>query len=95
MLDVKGLAIAAAVTMLGAGVAEARCPLEGVTVFCDEPATSGRYVQKPGCCANAPRPTAQYGTRRYHYGNGREVVVYGAGRGLGRQEFWWWAVPPQ
>ena len=81
--------MAAAFSLLSAGGALAHCPLEGVTVFCHENSLSGRYPKKPGCCANAPRPTEQLDTRRYVYPDGREVMVYPYGNGTGYQPFWW------
>ena len=50
---------------------------------------NGRYVMKPGCCANAPRPTEQLDVRTYIYPDGRRVIVYPYKNGTGYQPFWW------
>lgn len=50
---------------------------------------NGRYVMKPGCCANAPRPTEQLDVRTYNYPDGRRVIVYPYKNGTGYQPFWW------
>lgn len=49
----------------------------------------GRWVMKPGCCANAPRPVEQRNTIRYIYPNGYQVIVYPYKNGTGYQPFWW------
>jgi hypothetical protein len=100
MTTLRILAAAAAAVLAQAGAAQAHCghtgSVEGPCVVSHAPVASsgGRYAQVPGCCANAPVPTAQRGNIRYIYPDGRQVLVRAAGRGLGKEPFWWWAVPP-